>query len=31
LKIEELTAELNVIRVQLEQNKVRLQEGHVPT
>lgn len=31
LKIEELTAELNVIRVQLEQNEVRLQEGHVPT
>jgi hypothetical protein len=29
LKIEELTAELNTVRVQLEQNKARLQDGYV--
>lgn len=29
LKIEELTAELNAVRLELEQNKTRLREGHV--
>ena len=29
LKIEELTAELNAVRVQLEESKARLHDGHI--